>query len=161
MTSSPCATLMTLVTPQTSAMPYATSAKIAPTSTPSTASCKARAGVSNRSARFDISGPSMRASPLALARARRRRHALIPGRCRVDDLRLGPLGRRHHLVIPVLHLVENHRLGDVLAGAVELDRPVEGREVGPGQRVAHFLRIERARALDRVGEGEHRGARLR
>src|SRR5260370_41433023 len=144
MTSSPWATLMSPITPQTSAIPNAASAKMAPISAPSSSSWTARTGASNNNRRLSISGVGTSLRHLA----------------RPDQLGLGPLGGRDDLVGPVQHLVEHHLLGDVLPRRVELDGGEHRHEIGAGDGVAHLLRIERPRALEGVGEDEHHGRRL-
>ena len=60
----------------------------------------------------------------------------------------------------MLHLIQHHRLGNVLACGVELDRSVERGHVGSGDGISHLLRIQRPGALQRVHVHEHRCGRL-
>src|SRR5689334_6972072 len=103
---------------------------MAPTRMPSASSWSASDGASTRSARLPT-GRSRAARLLALA----------PVRGGIDDLRLRPLGGGHDLVLAALYLVEDHRLGDVLAGGVELDRAVEGGHVRLREGVAHLVLV--------------------
>src|SRR5215831_6335185 len=105
MTSSPCATLMTPITPQTSAIPSAGRAKMAPISTPSSSSWTEKTGASRRSRRLSIRG----SDDISLRRL-----------ARPHQLGLGPLRGRDHFVIAAAHLVQHHLLGDVLPRRVEL-----------------------------------------
>src|SRR5437588_4833190 len=129
------------ITPQTSDIPSAARAKMAPISTPSSSSWTGSSGASKSRRRFSIRSLRQLARP--------------------DQLRLRPLLRRNHFVGSVQHLVEDHLLGDVLAGRVELDWGEHRRHVGRGDGVAHLLRIKRAGPLECVGEDQYAGGRLR
>src|SRR6266478_1974042 len=128
MTSSPWATLTMPITPQTSAIPSAASAKMAPISTPSSSSWTERTGASNSSRRLSIC---------------RRDDTSLRHLARPDQLGVGPFRWRDDLVGPVPNLVQHHLLGDVLARRVELDGSEHGHEIGAGDGVAHLLQIER------------------
>src|ERR671925_1089427 len=157
MTNSPWATLMIPITPQTRAMPYAASAKIAPMRMPSSRSWTASGGAANRSRRFCISA----ADPWPHDAGSGHHSALLLRHLpRPDQLRLRPLGRRHDFVVALLHLVEHHGLGGVLPGVVELDRAEERHHVRLRNRVPDLLWIERPGASERVGVDEDGGARL-
>src|SRR5207237_9685045 len=119
MTNSPWATLMMPITPQTSAIPYAASAKMAPMRMPSSSNWRASGGAANRSLRFSIS------AAIPAPEVTRRGHdssMLLRLLAREDELRLGKLGRRNHFVVALDHLVQHHRLRRVLSGGVELAR---------------------------------------
>src|SRR5712691_3662433 len=118
MTSSPWATLMMPVTPQTSAMPSAARAKMAPINRPSSSSGTESSGASKSRRRLSISLRQL---------------------ARPDRLRLRPLPRRDHFVGSAQHLVEHHLLGDVLARRVELDGGEHGNQISAGDGVAHLL----------------------
>src|SRR6266496_55314 len=68
----------------------------------------------------------------------------------------GPDG--HHLA--VLDLDDRHRLGDVLARRVELDRPEERRHVEAGHGVPDHVGLGRAGVLDREPQRQASGGGL-
>jgi hypothetical protein len=63
-----------------------------------------------------------------------------------------PFLRRNHDVFAVDDLGQDHRLGDVLAGGVELDGPEEARKIGCRDSIADLLRIEAPGAPEGVGK---------
>src|SRR6266851_1272564 len=134
--------LMTRMTPKISASPSDTMAYSAPARMPEMITCPIIAGV-----RTTFMRPA----------ARRRRSALVPGRCREERLAFRQLVGPDDDLLLLLPLEGHHLVRDLKAVLVDLVVPEHRPDPEGQQRVAHLVGVQRPRPFHAFGVDQAAG----